>query len=162
MICFAICLPHCTVSSVVADVVSYLFLYLYYPQRGLALQSCSAKYSSNEEKSLQLRNVSVSLGWLNSDYLRRDCSQAFSVAVETLLNAICLVPILYITCIRCWSEDSEIALARWLTWLERHPIHQKVAGSIPSQGIYRILPCIMCTFLPKSLRGKIRMRIIHG
>ena len=26
------------------------------------------------------------------------------------------------------------ALARWLSWLEHHPIHQKVAGSIPSWG----------------------------
>ena len=26
------------------------------------------------------------------------------------------------------------ALARWLSWLECCPIHQKVAGSIPGQG----------------------------
>ena len=28
------------------------------------------------------------------------------------------------------------ALARWLSWLEYHPIHQKVAGSIPGSGMY--------------------------
>ena len=29
-----------------------------------------------------------------------------------------------------------MVLARWLNWLERHPMHQKVVGSIPSQGTY--------------------------
>ena len=29
-----------------------------------------------------------------------------------------------------------VALAGWLTWLEHHPEHQKVLGSIPSQGTY--------------------------
>ena len=29
-----------------------------------------------------------------------------------------------------------LAMARWLGWLEHHPIHQKVAGSIPGQGTY--------------------------
>ena len=28
------------------------------------------------------------------------------------------------------------ALARWLSWLEHPPVHQKVAGSIPRQGTY--------------------------
>ena len=28
------------------------------------------------------------------------------------------------------------ALAQWLSWLEHCPIHQKVAGSIPSQGTF--------------------------
>ena len=28
------------------------------------------------------------------------------------------------------------AMAGWLSWLEHHPIHQKVAGSIPGQGTY--------------------------
>ena len=28
------------------------------------------------------------------------------------------------------------ALARWPVWLERHPVHRKVAGSIPGQGTY--------------------------
>lgn len=27
-----------------------------------------------------------------------------------------------------------VALAGWLNWLERGPIHQKVAGSIPGRG----------------------------
>ena len=27
------------------------------------------------------------------------------------------------------------ALARWFSWLECRPVHQKVAGSIPSQGV---------------------------
>ena len=30
----------------------------------------------------------------------------------------------------------EIALTRWLSWLEHYPMHQKVAGSIPSQSAY--------------------------
>ena len=30
-----------------------------------------------------------------------------------------------------------MALAGWLSWLEPCPIHQNVAGSIPSQGTYR-------------------------
>ena len=29
-----------------------------------------------------------------------------------------------------------MALARWLSWLEHHPIHQKVAGSIPGRGAH--------------------------
>ena len=28
------------------------------------------------------------------------------------------------------------ALAGWLYWLERRPVHQKVVGSIPGQGTY--------------------------
>ena len=36
-------------------------------------------------------------------------------------------------------------LARWLSWLEHCPIHQKVAGSIPSQGTY-----VGSTFNPQS------------
>ena len=27
-------------------------------------------------------------------------------------------------------------LAGWLSWLEHPPVHQKVGGSIPSQGTY--------------------------
>ena len=32
------------------------------------------------------------------------------------------------------------ALAGWLSWLEHHPVHQKVAGSMPSQDVYRRQP----------------------
>ena len=40
------------------------------------------------------------------------------------------------------------ALARWLNWLEHHPVHEKkVAGLIPSQGTY-----IGCRFDPQSGR----------
>ena len=27
-----------------------------------------------------------------------------------------------------------VALVGWLSWLEHHPVHQKIAGSIPGQG----------------------------
>ena len=30
-----------------------------------------------------------------------------------------------------------LALARWLSWLEYHPVDQKVTGLIPGQGTYR-------------------------
>ena len=36
-----------------------------------------------------------------------------------------------------------LALVRWLSWLEHYPIHQKDAGSIPSQGTY-----LACKFNP--------------
>ena len=32
------------------------------------------------------------------------------------------------------SKYTSQALARWLSWLEHCPIHQKVADSIPGQG----------------------------
>ena len=32
------------------------------------------------------------------------------------------------------------ALARWLSWLEDRPIHQKVVGLIPSQGKFPLFP----------------------
>ena len=32
--------------------------------------------------------------------------------------------------------ENATVLARWLSWLERRPIHQKVAGSVPGQGMY--------------------------
>ena len=38
-------------------------------------------------------------------------------------------------------------LAGWLSWLVRRPIHQKVAGSIPGQGMY-----LGCEFDPQSGR----------
>ena len=38
----------------------------------------------------------------------------------------------------------EIALTRWLSWLEHCPIRQKVVGSIPSQGTY-----LGCRFDPQ-------------
>ena len=34
------------------------------------------------------------------------------------------------------KNGRKLALARWLGWLEHHPIHQKVEGLIPSQGTY--------------------------
>ena len=36
-----------------------------------------------------------------------------------------------------------IALARWLSWLEHHPLHKKAEGLIPSQGTY-----LGCRFSP--------------
>ena len=36
------------------------------------------------------------------------------------------------------------ALARWFSWLEHRPVHQKAAGSIPSQGTY-----LDCRFDPQ-------------
>ena len=36
----------------------------------------------------------------------------------------------------CITKNMALALAGWLSWLEHHPLHQKVAGSIPSQGTY--------------------------
>ena len=33
-------------------------------------------------------------------------------------------------------KDIEAALAGWLSWLELHPVHQKVVSLIPSQGMY--------------------------
>ena len=35
----------------------------------------------------------------------------------------------YLNFFLSWKE--KLALARWLSWLEHHPIHQKVVGSIP-------------------------------
>ena len=32
------------------------------------------------------------------------------------------------------GKTPTVALAGWLIWLEHHPIHQMVWGSIPSQG----------------------------
>ena len=34
----------------------------------------------------------------------------------------------------CVSQVQSVTLAGWLIWLEHRPIHQKVGGSIPSQG----------------------------
>ena len=34
------------------------------------------------------------------------------------------------------SQKSLLALAGWLSWLERRPVHQRIAGSIPRQGTY--------------------------
>ena len=34
------------------------------------------------------------------------------------------------------KKEIEGALAWWLSWLEHHAIHQKVAVSIPGQGTY--------------------------
>ena len=31
---------------------------------------------------------------------------------------------------------TSVALARWLSWLQCHPIHQEVTGLVPSQGTY--------------------------
>nr|KAF6360086.1 hypothetical protein mMyoMyo1_011044 [Myotis myotis] len=39
------------------------------------------------------------------------------------------------------QESNQLALAGWLTWLEHCPMHQKVEGSIPSQG-----RCLACRF----------------
>ena len=33
-------------------------------------------------------------------------------------------------------KNKQIALARWLGWLERHPVHQKSAGSIAGHSTY--------------------------
>ena len=43
------------------------------------------------------------------------------------------------------------SLARWLSWLEHRPVHQKVTGSIPGQGT-----CLGCRFTPQSehIRGQ--------
>ena len=38
-----------------------------------------------------------------------------------------------------------MALAVWLSWLQHCPVHQKVAGSIPSQDTY-----LGCGFDPQS------------
>ena len=40
-----------------------------------------------------------------------------------------------------WGDENALKLIVvpwlvWLSWLEHHPIHQKFAGSIPSQGVY--------------------------
>ena len=37
---------------------------------------------------------------------------------------------------KSWTRSTAVALAGWLSWLERHPIHQKVVGSIPHPGTY--------------------------
>ena len=47
------------------------------------------------------------------------------------------------------AQDSQGALAGWLSWLEHRPIHQNVAGSICGQGTYP-----GCGFDPQS--GHIR------
>ena len=32
--------------------------------------------------------------------------------------------------------ETPAALVAWLSWLERHPVHGKVAGLVPGQGTY--------------------------
>ena len=43
------------------------------------------------------------------------------------------------------GRTSIFALAGWFSWLEHHPLYQKVLGLIPSQGI-----CLDCRFNPLS------------
>ena len=45
------------------------------------------------------------------------------------------------------------ALAGWLSWLERHPIHQKVAGSISGLGTYQKQGTDVSLSLPLSLKS---------
>ena len=65
-----------------------------------------------------------------------------------------------ITQTRCLSIYSPlqicIALAGWLSWLEHHPVHQKVTGLgvIPSQGTY-----LGCGFRPHQ--GAYRRQLIN-
>ena len=35
-----------------------------------------------------------------------------------------------------------VAMARWISWLECYPIHQKVVGSLPNQGTYLVVVSI--------------------
>ena len=44
-------------------------------------------------------------------------------------------------------QKSTIALARRLSWLEHHPVHQNVIGSIPGQGTN-----LGCEFDPRLRR----------
>ena len=53
----------------------------------------------------------------------------------------------------------DLTLAMWLSWLERHPIHQKVEGSIPSQGIY--LGCGFDSWLWHILKAVIDICLSH-
>ena len=43
-----------------------------------------------------------------------------------------------------WLIKTIQILAVWLSWLESHPVHQKAAGLIPSQGTY-----LGCRFDPR-------------
>ena len=38
--------------------------------------------------------------------------------------------------IALYKKINCLALTRWISWLEHHPVHQKVVGSIPAQGTY--------------------------
>ena len=45
-------------------------------------------------------------------------------------------------------KKKHVAQARWLSWLERHPIHQKVVGSIPGWDAYGRQPINVSLSLP--------------
>ena len=53
------------------------------------------------------------------------------------------------------KSSNKVALARWLSQLRHHPVHQKVVGSIPGQGT-----CLGCGFDP--CWGKFRRQLIGG
>ena len=52
------------------------------------------------------------------------------------------VPFLYSHCL--YLKLSGLSLAGWFSWLEHCPIHQKIVGLIPVQGI-----CLGCRFDPR-------------
>ena len=52
------------------------------------------------------------------------------------------VPFLYSHCL--YLKLSDLSLAGWFSWLEHCPIHQKIVGLIPVQGI-----CLGCRFDPR-------------
>ena len=58
-----------------------------------------------------------------------------------------------------------LALAGWLSWLEYHPVHQKVTSSIPVQthreAINQCFSLTSCFFHPSSL-SKINKNIPSG
>ena len=43
-------------------------------------------------------------------------------------------------------SKQNVALDEWLHWLERHPVHHKVAGSIPGWGMMCV--CLSLTLSP--------------
>ena len=42
------------------------------------------------------------------------------------------------------NKKARGALAGWLSWLERHPVHQKFVGLIPGRDTYRRQPINVC------------------
>ena len=56
-------------------------------------------------------------------------------------------------------KEKTKSLDRWLSWLECHPVHRKVAGSISSQSTY--LGCRLGPWLERNTRGNWLMFLSH-
>ena len=76
--------------------------------------------------SVDCAGVFLKFRWtLKECHLKHTPKESKGCSTERLLNTHMVFPLIKV---------NSAALARWLSGFECHPVHQKVAGSIPSQG----------------------------